>query len=244
MTRFRAAAIHFAICASVGAILFALFWFVWYPSPLFKAVGGDEIFLMLLAVDVVLGPLLTLVVFKTDKKSLKFDLAVIGLVQVVALSYGVWTLLVGRPVYIAGLGAKFAVVQANEIEDVELKTAKKSLPWWGPQWVGTKQATDKAERERILFSALGGADYGHFPQHHVPLATMRDELLKEAKPMAELRKRNTAQGEALTAWLAQRGYTDQSAVFQGLRARNQDMAVVLDATTAAVVGIAPFKPWD
>lgn len=62
MTRFRAAAIHFAICASVAVIMLALFWYVWYPSPLFEAVGGDEIFLMLLAVDVVLGPLLTLVV--------------------------------------------------------------------------------------------------------------------------------------------------------------------------------------
>ena len=244
MTRFRAAAIHFAICAVVGVILLALFWCVWYPSPLFKAVGGDEVFLMLLAVDVVLGPLLTLVVFKAGKKSLKFDLAVIGLVQVAALSYGVWTLLVGRPVYIAGLGAKFAVVQANEIDDAELKTANQSLPRWGPQWVGTRQATDKAERERILFSSLGGADYGHFPQHHVPLQTMRDELLKEAKPISELRKRNAANNDALTAWLTQRGYTDQSAVFQGLRARSQDMAVILDAKTAAVVGIAPFKPWD
>ena len=244
MTRFRAAAIHFAICASAGAILLALFWFVWYPSPLFHAVGGDEIFLLLLAVDVVLGPLLTLVVFKAGKKSLKFDLAVIGLVQVVALSYGVWTLLVGRPVYIAGLGAKFAVVQANEIDDAELKTANQSLPWWGPQWVGTRQATDKAERERILFAALGGVDYGHFPQHHVPLQTMRDELLNEAKPISELRKRNAEKTDALTAWLTQRGYTDQSAVFQGLRARSQDMAVILDAKTAAVVGIAPFKPWD
>lgn len=244
MTRFRAAGIHFAICASVAVILLALFWYVWYPSPLLEAVGGDEIFMMLLAVDVVLGPLLTLVVFKAGKKSLKFDLAVIGLVQVAALSYGVWALLAGRPVYVAGLGAKFAVVQANEIEDAELKTANKSLPWWGPQWVGIKVAADKEERERIMFAALGGVDYGHFPQHHAPLETMRDELLKEAKPIAELRKLNVAQGEALTEWLGKRGYTDQTAVFQGLRARNRDMAVVLDAKTAAVVGIAQFKPWD
>ncbi len=81
-----------------------------------------------------------------------------------------------------------------------------------------------------MFSALAGADYGHFPQHHVPLEAMRDELLKETKPIAELRKRNAAQGNALTAWLAARGHTDQ--------------AVILDAKTAAVVGIAPFKPWD
>ena len=244
MTRFRAAAIHFAICAAVAVILLALFWYVWYPSPLLEAVGGDEIFLMLLAVDVVLGPLLTLVVFKAGKKSLKFDLAVIGLVQVAALSYGVWALLAGRPVYVAGLGAKFAVVQANEIEDAELKTANKSLPWWGPQWVGIKVAADKEERERIMFAALGGVDYGHFPQHHAPLETMRDELLANAKPISALRKQNRTNEQEITAWLASRGVDDNNAVFQGLKARSQDMAVILDAKTAAVIGIAPFKPWD
>ena len=104
MTRFRAASTHLAISAVIGAILSALFWFVWYPSPLFKAVGGYELFLMLLVIDVILGPLLTLVVFKSGKKSLKFDLAVIALVQAAALSYGVWTLLIGRPVYVAAFG--------------------------------------------------------------------------------------------------------------------------------------------
>ena len=58
-------------------MLLAVFWFVWYPAPLFKVVGGFEIFLMLLGIDVVLGSRLTLIVFKQGKKSLKFDLAVI-----------------------------------------------------------------------------------------------------------------------------------------------------------------------
>ena len=74
MSRFRAAAVHIAICTIVGAILLGLFWFVWYPQPLFRAVGGQDIFLMLLAIDMVLGPMLTLVVFKSGKKSLKSDL--------------------------------------------------------------------------------------------------------------------------------------------------------------------------
>jgi hypothetical protein len=67
ITRFRVAATHLAICVFVGLALLALFWIVWNPSPLFKAVGGDAIFLMLLAVDVVLGPLLRLMVFKAGK---------------------------------------------------------------------------------------------------------------------------------------------------------------------------------
>ena len=244
MTRIRAAAIHLSVCALVAAILLALFWFVWYPSPLFKAVGGQEIFLMLLGIDVVLGPLLTLVVFKSGKKSLKFDLAVIAALQVAALTYGVFTLLSGRPVYIAALGHRFDLIQASEIGDEQLAPAATSLPVWGPLWVGVKQPTNSEEREKMMMAGLAGVDLGHYPQHHAPLETMRDEILKNAKPIAELRKNNAARDADITAWLKDHDQTDSSVVFQGLKARAEDMAVIMDAKTAKVIGIAPFRPWD
>ena len=132
-------------------------------------------------------------VFKAGKKSLKFDLAVIGAVQSAALAYGVFALLSGRPVYIAAVGYKFDLIQANEISDEQLAPVNASLPLWGPIWVGTKPATDKNERERIMFSGLAGGDYGHFPQYHAPLETMRDEILQNAKPISQLRNQNQSQ---------------------------------------------------
>ena len=41
-------------------------------------------------VDLVIGPGLTLLVFKPNKPSLKFDLSVIFIVQMIALSWGVY----------------------------------------------------------------------------------------------------------------------------------------------------------
>ena len=245
MSRLRAASIHLSICAGVGALLLALFWIIWYPSPLFRAVGGLDIFLMLLGIDVTLGPLLTLIVYKTGKKTLKFDLGVIALVQVLAMAYGVHTLLVARPVYLAGLGHRFEVIHANDVDEAALNTAKTSLPWAGPKWTGIKPPSDPKEREKVLFSSVaGGGDYGSLPQYHAPLETMRVELLQRAQPISELKRLNANDGLSIDEWLGSRGYNDQTAVFQGLTARSQDMAVVLDAKTAAVIGIAPFKPWD
>ena len=244
MRRFRAAAIHLVICLMAGGLLLALFWKVWYPAPLFTAVGGTEIFLMLLAIDVVLGPLLTFIVFKDDIRRLKFDLAVVGTIQVCAMVYGAYTLFEGRPAYIAALGKRFDVVSAAEVAPQELAAAGQSLPLWGPRWVGVKTADDKQERERVLFTALAGADYGHFPQHHVPLEAMHDELLHNAKPISALRNLNPTVDREITAWLTERGYSDSTAVFQGLKARTQEMAVILDAQSAKVIGIAPFKPWE
>ncbi len=243
MTRFKAAGIHLLVCVSVGLLLLAFFWFVWYPAPLFQALGGLEIFLLLLVVDVTLGPLLTLVVFKPSKKSLKFDLATIALVQVGGLIYGIHALYHGRPVYVAALGARFDVVTAQEIDPKELETAQQSYPMFGPKWVGTKQAEEPKERERILFSALGGADYGHFPQHHQPIENMRVTLLKEAESIAALKKQNPGKEATIDLWLAKRGLAPDDVVYQGLKARSKDMAVIMDAKTAKVIGIAPFKPW-
>jgi hypothetical protein len=244
VNRFRAATLHFLICLLVGGILWVLLRTVWYPAPLFKAVGGQEIFLILLGIDVALGPLMTFVVFKADRKKLRFDLIVIGLVQIAALAYGLNTLWAGRPVYVAALGHRFDVVQATDVEEKELAAAKQHLPWWGPKWVGVKEAEDKEERARVLFSAMAGVDYGSFPQHHAPLATMRDEILKRARPIAELKKLNPGDEENIAAWLANHRVAEDTVVFHGLRARGQEMTVVMDAKTTSVIGVAPFKPWN
>lgn len=245
MTRFKAAAIHLSLSALVGLALLAAFWFVWYPAPLFTAVGGLEIFVAVVTVDVLLGPLLTLVVYNEKKKSLKFDLAVIAAVQLAALAYGVLTLWDGRPVYVAALGFRFDVIQAAEVDAEELRNSGKKLPIWGPTFVGTKPAADTEEKTRVMFLAVAGVDYGHLPRYHVPLAEMRDKILKDIKPISELRTHNPGRDAEIAQWLRARNRPDESSVgYQGLKARAQPMAVILDAKTAEVIGIAPFKPWD
>jgi hypothetical protein len=243
MTRYKAASFHLLLSVLAGSTTFALLWFVWYPSPLLEALGGIFIVLILLGVDVTLGPLLTLIVFKQGKRTLKVDLSVIAFLQIVALAYGCYTLWLGRPVYVAALGHRFDVVTVNEVDPSDLTTAMQSLPIWGPKWVGTRRTTDPKERDRILFSALGGADYGHFPQHHQPIENMRDEILKNAQPISDLKKLNPGEEAAIDHWLAKHGVKADEVVFQGLKARAKDMAVIMDAKTAKMIGIAPFKPW-
>jgi hypothetical protein len=243
MSRLRASSIHLLLCVVIAFVLLLLFWFVWYPAPLFKAVGGQEIFWMLLGIDVVLGPLLTLIVFKTGKKTLKFDLAFIGAVQIAALIYGVFTLLSGRPVYIAALGHRFDLIQASEIVPEQSGDSGVSLPKWGPKWVGIKPATDKKERENMMLSGLAGADYGHFPKYHQPIENMRDEILANTQTISDLKKFNSGKDAEIDAWLSSRNLTADDVRYQGLKARSESFSVILDAKTAQVIAIAPFKPW-
>lgn len=241
--RYRAAIVHLLISVAIALVFFVLFRLLWYPGELFRAVGGGQLFALVVAIDVVMGPLLTLIVFKPDKPSLRFDLTVIGVLQTIALAYGVQTLFVGRPVYIAVLGHRVDVVQASEIDPEDLRKANQRLPLTGPIWVGYKPPKDRKERETVLFGSLGGKDYGQLPQYHAPVKSMRADILTLAKSAATLRQFNIGKDAEIAAWLAKHGTSEGGAIFLGLRARAEDLSVVFDAKTAEVIGIAPFKPW-
>ena len=98
-----------------------LVFFVWYPLPLAKAVGVTHIFLMMLTIDVIIGPLLSLLVYKEGKKSLKFDLMVIIIIQLSALCYGIYSIEQGRPAWLVYNVDRIELVRKNEIIQGDFK---------------------------------------------------------------------------------------------------------------------------
>ena len=73
-TRWQASATHLLISVAIAAVALFVLLRVWYPPPLFTAEGGNDLLFILVAVDVVIGPLITLIVFKSGKPGLRFDL--------------------------------------------------------------------------------------------------------------------------------------------------------------------------
>ena len=110
---------HLGCSVLVATLLMGLVFLVWYPSPLAHAEGVTKIFLMLLAIDVALGPLLSLLVYKEGKKTLKMDLAIIVLVQILALGYGFHSIAQSRPVWIVQNAEIFQLVRANAVIEQE-----------------------------------------------------------------------------------------------------------------------------
>jgi len=95
--RLFAFGVHFAISALISLCLAALAYLVWFPGDLIKA-GAIAGFTILIGVDIILGPVLTFFVFDKNKKSLKFDLSCIVLLQIVCFGIGVWLIYNQRPV--------------------------------------------------------------------------------------------------------------------------------------------------
>ena len=89
MSRWKAGAIHFSISLAVFLVLLAIILIAWYPGILFSIDGGWAGLQIIIGVDLVLGPLLTLIVFKAGKPSLKFDLTCIATFQAVCMVAGI-----------------------------------------------------------------------------------------------------------------------------------------------------------
>src|SRR6185436_16398737 len=144
--RLRAGFIHLCLSAAIAALVFVPIYFIWYPDVLYESAGGRDLFLLIVSVDVTLGPLITTVVYVPGKWGLKFDLVVIGTLQLMALAYGVSVLFESRPVNIVFVKDRFELVRANDYPPGELEKVASgrhgSLTWTGPRIVAAKLPTD------------------------------------------------------------------------------------------------------
>jgi hypothetical protein len=121
MTKLKAAAIHLTISLFVIGVFLSVVFFIWYPQPLFTFARVIEPLKLLILVDVIIGPILTFIVYKKYKKSLKFDLSIIALLQIVALSYGVQTIYNGRSSLIAMYAGEFHYLIEKYADNGKLK---------------------------------------------------------------------------------------------------------------------------
>lgn len=243
--KFRAASVHFAISALIVGAFIALTLLVWYPFPLNRALGVDKVLLVLLGVDVVIGPMLTFIVYKPGKRTLALDLSVIAIVQLAAFAYGAHAIFGSRPVYVVFNIDRFDVTSASEIVPAELAAVRnpafKAIPIRGPVVVGARIPTDVNEKNRILFSAAGGgADLNAFPQYYHAYDSMMGEVLRAAKPVAVLPPKVVP---AVTDWLAAHALRADDVRWIPVAARRHDLTAVIDAKSAKVLGFVDASPW-
>jgi hypothetical protein len=245
-TRWQAAPIHLLISAVIATLVVGTMLLVWYPQPYFLAAGGITLVLLLVGVDVVLGPLLTLIVFDPKKKSLKIDLAIIAALQLAALAYGGWTMFSARPVYVAFAGDRFHLVAANEISPADLDKAAieyRSLPLAGPKLVGTKPPDDPGERENLRVAMFMGGTIGLFPQYYVPYSAVARDVVASSKTLATLRQKNPDRVADIDAYIAASGKPENALRYLPMRARRDDVSVIVDPTNGDVQGVLAVDPW-
>lgn len=232
---------HLSISIMLAAMVVFTVFFIWYPSPLSKALDVTHIFWMLLFIDIILGPVLGFIVYNEKKKSLKFDLAIIIFIQIVALIFGLYSISQGRPGWIVYNGNKFELIRSNDLYiDENNKNQKISTSWIGPEYVGVLPSADLKQRDDELFAeALGSISLAQRSDRYVDLSKVSNQIRNHAIDLKKLNDFNVATDVHI---ILQKN-TDADA-WLPLKTPSVDMVVLVNKEKANIVKIVDLRPWD
>ena len=106
ITKLKATGVHLCMSIVVFIALVYQIYYNWYPQPYFSIDGGWQGVRIIAAVDLVLGPLITFLIFdlRKSRREIIFDLLTIAVIQFSALGYGIYVTHGQRPVAVAVIG--------------------------------------------------------------------------------------------------------------------------------------------
>jgi hypothetical protein len=244
-SRLRAAGIHLGISVAVAVLAALLVFGLWYPYPYREISGGRELFMIVVTVDVILGPLITLAIFDLKKpfKELRRDLVVVGLIQLAGLGYGLWTVSLARPAHLVFEIDRFRVVHVVDVP-VDLLGKEPpgvdALPLGGPTLLAVRPFRNDVEKFDATMVALRGVPLGARPDLWQPYEDARPEVLKAAKPLHDLKARFPQRVAEIDGLLKELGRIPATTLWMPMAARKVFWTVLVDATTAQVVGFLPL----
>ena len=245
-TRLRAAIFHLGLSALVASLVALLVFSLWYPYPYREVSGGRELFQLVVAVDIVLGPLLTFAVFNRAKPrtELRRDLAVIVLLQLAGLGYGLWTVHLARPVHMVFEYDRFRVVHQVDIPQELLDRTPPgivAIPWGAPTLLALREFRSPQENTDMTMAALQGIHLSARPELWQPYETARPRVLAAARPLSALQTRFPQRAAEMEGLARAAGRDPAAVAYLPLVARKETAwTVLLDGATAEVIGYLPL----
>lgn len=241
--RARAAGWHLSVSLVIAAAAAILVFGYWYPGDYRILAGGTDLFFIVMAVDVVMGPLLTFVVFDRSKgvPHLRRDILVIAVMQLIALSYGVHAMYWGRPVGLAFEFDRFRVVSLAEVVLVELPQAPpmyRRIPLDGPMLLAVRKSNSPEERADAMKAAITlGVDNSQRPKFWIPYDDQaRARAVAIGRPLSVLSDRYPSAKDEIDRMHAAVEVNENRDALRFLPVRAKRDAVVVLKSDGGVVG--------
>lgn len=218
--------------------------FCWgsYAAPLANAVGFWNIVSLIMLTSLIIGPSLTFLVYKSKKKSLKFDLICIFILQIITLLYGAYTLYIARPVWIVHSVDRFELVRNTDLYDQDSIPKNKKFeftPKFSVKFVGVELSKNPVQRQEDLSRAMfAKLTLSMQPSRYILYQNVQKIALKNAHNLKELFDYN-----------AHIDVTDileknpESFAYIPLKASHKDMSVLIDKN-GNVIRIVNLRPWN
>ena len=238
--------IHLTGSALVVGALCALIFFVWYPAPYFAAKGASGVLRILVGVDLILGPTLTLILFRPRKPGLLFDLSIIATIQLAAFLYGGTVIYQERPYYSVFAVDRFEILAYKDVDSSMIEHEElRRKPFIGPILAVASLPEDPDEFQRLLQEILfeGKPDIERRPEFWSPYASRSADVIARSRALAELFETKPEARAEISRLTETLDAGIDSLAYVPLMGRETSLAFVIDAETAAPVDIINVDPW-
>ena len=236
--RFYAFGIHVIFSFLLLILALLLVFKLWYPAPLDQAMGVTEIFWFILGVDLILGPLLTFVVFNPKKKELKRDLIIILIIQIAAYIYGLYTVAQGRPVWQVFVVDDIELVRAIDIQGESSVYSAKLFN--KPQWVAAAYSENpeiaNKQKQAEMFEGISLASR---PETYQPFEVRKEQVKSKVRQIIDLYAYNNREDVDKVLKL----HSNKKIIgFLPVKGFEEDMTALIGENTEPVV-IVDLRPW-
>ena len=244
MTRIRAFLTHFGLSLLIVSVVLTIVLVFWYPKPFFQLIGVSNALRILIGVDVVLGPILTLILFKPGKRGLMFDIACVAFLQLSALAYGVKVLHEERPYFAVFALDRFEVLARKDVIESQLSDVFLDKPWRKPIFAMATLPDDKAEYDKAFDEILfeGQPDIQYQPRFWSAYEENFDLVVNKSRALSELLSRNPDAADEINTILSEYKNPERLA-YVPVVGKNQPYALVIDLDSKIPVDIIDVDPW-
>lgn len=243
--KFKASIIHLGLSILLVGLVIGSILFFFFPQIFIGISDFKEIATILITVDLILGPILTFVVFQPNKKSLKFDLSTIAAIQIAALVYGAYSLFQVHPVYITFNIDRFTLISAKDAEPEKAKYDEfKVSKFTTAKLAFAKMPEDREKRNEVtLVAALGGGDLEQRVEYYEPYNENINKILaKGIDP--ELIFSKVIKDKNIESFVNKHQENIDNFVFLPINSAKKEAIVVLDRQTALPIATINSDPWE
>jgi len=221
-TKLKATAIHLSMSIAVFVYLAYQIYYNWYPEPYFSIDGGWQGIRLVGAVDLVLGPLITFLIFdpRKPRRDILFDLITIATIQIGALAYGIHATYTQRPVAVVFFD-EFVISATMEHYSGTLESAddlkqfsEEKPPIIYSDFPTDREGIDEVQRIKIEEKVLEHAQMRLY-RGRPELATALKQ--RQMRVLDLLEKRDLRQ--AYTDWLEENGKSEDEVLIERFQGR-------------------------
>ncbi len=245
MNRLEVLAVRLVPTVVVLGIVLGLVYALWYPGGYASLADVHGRVLILVAAGLIIGPGLTAVVFRPDKRCFAFDLAVLVALEVAFVGTMTWSLYERRPAFTVFAVDRFEVVLAGEVDvSSAADPMLRSRPGHEPRLAFAEMPSDPEEFDRLFEETVmqGLPDIDRRPRHWKPYPNGIQAVRENASPLGKLAS-SPDRGEVVLDWLKGRESRGSDYLYLPIHGWAGIATLVIRADIGYPVAILPVDPW-